>query len=98
MHVVGDERFWEPFPPAQHLNEITDRKDANRAIAVSALGLALTGLIELLIAVLSGSVGLLGDAIHNLSDVSTSLISACFTEYTVNRYSLRFSNNAGFAL
>jgi cation diffusion facilitator family transporter len=74
MHVVGDERFWEPFPPAQHLNEITDRKDANRAIAVSALGLALTGLVELLIAVLSGSVGLLGDAIHNLSDVSTSLV------------------------
>ena len=74
MHLVGDERSWEPFPPAQHLNEITDRKDANRAIGVSALGLALTGLVELLIAVLSGSVGLLGDAIHNLSDVSTSLV------------------------
>lgn len=74
MHLVGDERSWEPFPPAQHLNEVADRKDANRAVGVSALGLALTGLIELLIAVLSGSVGLLGDAIHNLSDVSTSLV------------------------
>ncbi len=74
MHLVGDERSWEPFPPAQHLNEVMDRKDANRAIAVSALGLALTGLAELLIAVISGSVGLLGDAIHNLSDVSTSLV------------------------
>ena len=33
-----------------------------------------TGLIELLLAVLTGSVGLLGDAIHNLSDVSTSAV------------------------
>jgi cation diffusion facilitator family transporter len=35
---------------------------------------ALTGLAELLLAVLTGSVGLLGDAIHNLSDVSTSAV------------------------
>ncbi|HEY7429959.1 MAG TPA: cation diffusion facilitator family transporter [Streptosporangiaceae bacterium] len=41
---------------------------------MSAAGLAATGLIELLIAVLTGSVGLLGDAIHNLSDVSTSAV------------------------
>ena len=33
-----------------------------------------TGLVELLLAVLTGSVGLLGDAIHNLSDVSTSAV------------------------
>ena len=33
-----------------------------------------TGLIELLLAILTGSVGLLGDAIHNLSDVSTSAV------------------------
>jgi len=43
-------------------------------VAVSAAGLAATGLIELLLAVLTGSVGLLGDAIHNLSDVSTSAV------------------------
>lgn len=30
--------------------------------------------VELAVAVLSGSVGLLGDAPHNLSDVSTSLV------------------------
>jgi divalent metal cation (Fe/Co/Zn/Cd) transporter len=41
---------------------------------VSAIGLGVTGLIEIAIAVLSGSVGLLGDALHNLSDVSTSLV------------------------
>jgi cation diffusion facilitator family transporter len=43
-------------------------------VAVSAIGLGATGLIELLLAVLTGSVGLLGDAIHNLSDVSTSAV------------------------
>jgi len=43
-------------------------------VAVSAAGLGLTGLVELLLAVLTGSVGLLGDAIHNLSDVSTSAV------------------------
>jgi cation diffusion facilitator family transporter len=41
---------------------------------VSAAGLALTGIVELLLAVLTGSVALLGDAIHNLSDVSTSAV------------------------
>ncbi len=43
-------------------------------MAVSAAGLAVTGLAELLVAILTGSVGLLGDAIHNLSDVSTSAV------------------------
>jgi cation diffusion facilitator family transporter len=51
-----------------------ERRQANRAVGVSALGLTLTGAVELLIAVLTGSVGLLGDALHNLSDVSTSLL------------------------
>lgn len=41
---------------------------------VSAIGLGLTGLVELLLALLTNSVGLLGDAIHNLSDVSTSAV------------------------
>ncbi len=62
------------FPlPATH-DEEQDRQAANRAVAVSAIGLGLTGIIELLVAILTGSVGLLGDAIHNLSDVSTSAV------------------------
>ena len=73
MHLVADQESWDPFPPVKHANDSADRSDANRAIAVSAAGLALTGLVELGVAVLSGSVGLLGDALHNLSDVSTSL-------------------------
>jgi divalent metal cation (Fe/Co/Zn/Cd) transporter len=50
------------------------RSEANRALAVSAVGLGLTGGIELLLALLTGSVALLGDALHNLSDVSTSAL------------------------
>lgn len=50
------------------------RRDANRAVAVSAVGLALTGCLELLLALFTGSVALLGDALHNLSDVSTSAV------------------------
>jgi cation diffusion facilitator family transporter len=51
-----------------------ERRLAIRAVGVSAVGLALTGLIELAIALITGSVGLLGDALHNLSDVSTSAV------------------------
>jgi cation diffusion facilitator family transporter len=51
-----------------------ERRQANRAVAVSAVGLAITGLFELALALLSGSVALLSDALHNLSDVSTSLL------------------------
>ena len=50
------------------------RRQANRAIGVSAVGLAAAGGIELMLALFTGSVALLGDALHNLSDVSTSLV------------------------
>ena len=50
------------------------RRAANRAVGWSAVGLGVTGLVELALALVTGSVALLGDAIHNLSDVSTSLV------------------------
>src|ERR1700722_9465478 len=62
------------FPMPGTRDDTADRRQANRAVAVSAVGLAATGAIELLLAILTGSVGLLGDAIHNLSDVSTSAV------------------------
>jgi len=62
------------FPLGHGRDDAGERRQANRAVAVSALGLAATGLVELLLAILTGSVGLLGDAIHNLSDVSTSAV------------------------
>jgi cation diffusion facilitator family transporter len=56
------------------LDDEGDRRQANRAVGWGGVGLAVTGLIELALALLSGSVALLGDALHNLSDVSTSLL------------------------
>ena len=55
-------------------DEVEHRRAADRAIAVSAAGLGLAGGIELAIALLTHSVGLLGDALHNLSDVSTGAV------------------------
>lgn len=55
-------------------DEAEHRRAANRAVGISALGLGLTGLVELALAVLTASVALLSDALHNLSDVSTSAV------------------------
>jgi cation diffusion facilitator family transporter len=55
-------------------DDTAERRLANRAVGVSAAGLATTGLVELTVALITGSVGLLGDALHNLSDVSTSAV------------------------
>ncbi|HEX2680905.1 MAG TPA: cation diffusion facilitator family transporter [Candidatus Dormibacteraeota bacterium] len=55
-------------------DEQAHRRAANKAVAVSAIGLALTGGIELVLAIFTGSVALLGDALHNLADVSTSAV------------------------
>ena len=75
MHVSSGVR--DPavgFPLPFEADDAGERRQANRALGVSAAGLALTGLIELLIAIVTGSVSLLGDALHNLSDVSTSAL------------------------
>jgi hypothetical protein len=64
MHKISGQR--DPavaFPLPMRCDGAAERRQANRAVAVSAAGLGDTGLIELLIAVLTGSVGLLGDAI-----------------------------------
>jgi cation diffusion facilitator family transporter len=64
----------QPPAPGTRRDDAAHRRDANRAVGFSAAGLALTGIVELLLAALTGSVALLGDAIHNLSDVSTSAV------------------------
>ncbi len=64
-------------------DDVADRRAANRAVGVSAAGLALTGIVELLLAIFTGSVALLGDALHNLSDVSTSAV--VFLGFRVSR-------------
>jgi len=74
MHNQDAAMTWDPFPPVRIFDDAGHRHQANRAIAVSAIGLTITGLAELAIALMSNSVGLLGDALHNVSDVSTSLV------------------------
>ena len=74
MHGLKQSEQWDPFPDARFEGDAAHRHEANGALWLSALGLTLTGGIELAIALVSGSVGLLGDGIHNLSDVSTSLV------------------------
>ncbi len=66
-------------------DEAEHRQAANRAVGVSAAGLAVTGLVELGLALFTGSVALLGDALHNLSDVSTSV--AVFLGFRVSKKS-----------
>lgn len=84
MHMTeGRQDQGAAFPLAKLRDDAADRRQANRAIGVSAVGLALTGIAELLIALLTGSVGLLGDALHNLSDVSTSAL--VFLGFRVSR-------------
>ena len=55
-------------------DEVGHRRAADRAVGYSAVGLGVAGLAELGLALFTGSVGLLGDALHNLSDVSTSVL------------------------
>lgn len=75
-------------------DDAAHRRDANRAVGLSAAGLALTGLVELLLAVITGSVALLGDAIHNLSDVSTSAV--VFLGFRVSRRPASRSHPYGY--
>jgi cation diffusion facilitator family transporter len=75
MHQISGVR--DPgatFVLARTDDEDHDRRQANLAVGWGGAGLAVTGLIELALALLSGSVALLGDALHNLSDVSTSVL------------------------
>jgi cation diffusion facilitator family transporter len=75
-------------------DDAAHRRDANRAVGLSAAGLALTGLVELLLAVITGSVALLGDAIHNLSDVSTSAV--VFLGFRVSKRPISCSHPYGY--
>jgi cation diffusion facilitator family transporter len=62
------------LPSRPDHDEAEHRSAANRALAFSAVVLAAAGAIELLVALFTHSVGLLGDGLHNLSDVSTSAL------------------------
>lgn len=94
MHLLAKGEEWDPFPPVSFDADAEHRRDAHRALGFSAIGLTLTGMLELGIALLSGSVGLLGDAIHNLSDVSTSLVA--FVGFRISRRPASSSHPYGY--
>ena len=71
--MLEDSTFKSDLSVLTH-DERSHRQAANRAVAVSAIGLAVTGGVELVLALFTGSVALLGDALHNLADVSTSAV------------------------
>jgi cation diffusion facilitator family transporter len=94
VHQLQEDQNWDPFPPTAFVDDEEHRHDAHTALWLSALGLTFTGAIELVIAALSGSVGLLGDAIHNLADVSTSLVA--FVGFRVSRRVATASHPYGY--
>jgi cation diffusion facilitator family transporter len=94
MHLLTETDTWDPFPPLPGDSDVADRVDAHRAIGVSAVGLAATGLVELVIAIVSGSVGLLSDALHNLSDVSTSAM--VFAGFRISKRPANASHTYGY--
>src|ERR1700712_4495686 len=84
MHkVTGVRDPASSFTLPASFDDAADRRQANRAVGWGAVGLAVTGVIELAVALVTGSVALLGDALHNLSDVSTSL--AVFIGFRASR-------------
>lgn len=48
-------------------------KEATRALLISMLGLFVTAAVQATVVVLSGSVGLLADTVHNIADATTAL-------------------------
>src|SRR6266516_4901134 len=64
----GDVVYLEPSG-----RDESNRRRAMRAIVVSSFGLLLTSVFEISVTVLSGSVALLSDALHNLGDVFTTV-------------------------
>jgi len=63
-------------------------KDAVRAVIVSAVGLGLAALAEIVASILSGSASVLADGLHNAGDVMTSFI-LLFTFTLVRRPATR---------
>jgi hypothetical protein len=66
MNATSAVRCTTSVPRNTAADDVGEHRQAIRAIAVSALGLALTGLLELMIALVSGSAALFGDAVHKL--------------------------------
>src|SRR6266436_2264186 len=72
----------------RHSSAHYGNKDAVRAVIVSAVGLGLAALAEIVASILSGSASVLADGLHNAGDVMTSFI-LLFTFALVRRPATR---------
>jgi cation diffusion facilitator family transporter len=59
--------------PAGSIDEALADADGRRALAISLAVLGLTALLQVAVVVVSGSVALLGDAVHNIADSLTAV-------------------------
>ncbi len=71
--AVLSEVFHSHQHDAQYDASLEGSSEGIRALKLSLVGLGVTALFQLVIALQSGSVGLLADTIHNFSDALTSL-------------------------
>ena len=54
-------------------NALEDSREGIRALKISLVGLGITAVLQAVVVVISGSVALLGDTLHNLADALTAL-------------------------
>jgi len=73
-YVLGGFTGGHSHDAADQVDEaLEDDADGRKALLVSLIGLAITAAFQLVVVVLSGSVALLGDAVHNVADAMTAL-------------------------
>jgi cation diffusion facilitator family transporter len=78
LEWLGPLAAWWPFHAHSHapgagLADLEGSAEGIRTLRLSLIGLGLTAVIQLAIAMSSGSVGLLADTIHNFSDALTAV-------------------------
>ncbi len=83
-------------------SSISDNKKGIWSVRLSFAGLFLTALIQLIVVILSGSVGLLADTIHNFGDSATAVplfiaFTAAQSENTAKRFTFGFGRIEDFA-
>jgi cation diffusion facilitator family transporter len=73
-HGVSDVLGGHSHDAADQVDEVLEADvDGRRALLISLMVLALTALIQAVVVILSGSVALLGDTLHNFADALTAV-------------------------